>query len=237
MARHLLRRLILSTLLGFATTIALAWTLATGILDFPNPGEVAYRAGTDEVAAVFVYRYDRRGGLFLHAESGSVMAEVFSNQKTIDDLAPEWSRPLLVPWGWNARPGPADPGFRDRIVIARGWPFRALSCTLEGVPNMAYWTYKPIHGLIPSDSWRGFNARMPAADPPVTLPTRPLWPGFTADAAVFAAAWFLALFIPGPLLRTIRRRRGLCAHCAYNLRGLPANPVCPECGASGRAHP
>jgi hypothetical protein len=27
---------------------------------------------------------------------------------------------------------------------------------------------------------------------------------------------------------------GCCAHCGYNLAGLPANSLCPECGAIGR---
>lgn len=36
-------------------------------------------------------------------------------------------------------------------------------------------------------------------------------------------------FARGPCRRFLRRRRGLCVSCGYNLRGLP-QPRCPECG-------
>ena len=61
------------------------------------------------------------------------------------------------------------------------------------------------------------------------LPTRPIWPGFAINTAFYAA--ILWLVIPGPfaLRRHIRRKRGMCLACGYDLRGNPTHG-CPECG-------
>ena len=65
----------------------------------------------------------------------------------------------------------------------------------------------------------------------VTLPLMPVWPGFTANTAFYAA--ILWLLIPGPfaLRRLIRRRRGLCPACGYDLRH-GEHEACPECGVT-----
>jgi hypothetical protein len=63
------------------------------------------------------------------------------------------------------------------------------------------------------------------------LPFRPLWIGFGTNTVIYSMV--LGLLIAGPiyLRRLLRRKRGLCAACAY-----PAgdSPVCTECGASLR---
>ena len=54
--------------------------------------------------------------------------------------------------------------------------------------------------------------------------------------------WLLAIVVGVLPLRTVllrlraarRRRRGVCGHCAYDLRGTPDAPRCPECGTSVR---
>ena len=65
--------------------------------------------------------------------------------------------------------------------------------------------------------------------PPAILPLRPIWPGFTINTPFYAA--ILWLLIPGPfaLRRVIRRKRGLCVACNYDLRHAD-HDACPECG-------
>ena len=62
------------------------------------------------------------------------------------------------------------------------------------------------------------------------LPIGILWPGFLIDTACYAVAWALLLPLPGMARRALRRRRGLCTACAYDLHGLPTGALCPECG-------
>ena len=49
--------------------------------------------------------------------------------------------------------------------------------------------------------------------------------------------WLVFCVAPGFVRRRIRRRRGQCLHCGYDLRGQPPPEVgqskkCPECGRS-----
>lgn len=70
------------------------------------------------------------------------------------------------------------------------------------------------------------------------IPLAPIWLGFTVDALFYGAAWgvLLALVVgPGALRRALRRRRGRCLRCAYDLRGIPEG-ACPECGAAHGAN-
>jgi hypothetical protein len=71
------------------------------------------------------------------------------------------------------------------------------------------------------------------------LPLRPLWPGFALNTAVYGTIIFVlwsalaALWsAPGLVRRRVRKRRGRCIGCGYNLRGRgSAGGPCPECGA------
>lgn len=64
-------------------------------------------------------------------------------------------------------------------------------------------------------------------DLPVLLPIKPVWTGLAVDAGVYGGAMLGLWWSAGALRRWVRRRRGLCGHCAYP-RG--AGGVCPECG-------
>ena len=66
---------------------------------------------------------------------------------------------------------------------------------------------------------------------PRALPLRPIWLGFTINTLFYAAV--LWLLIPGPfaLRRLIRRKRGFCPDCGYDLRHAD-HDTCPECGAA-----
>ena len=112
-------------------------------------------------------------------------------------------------------------------VFQAGWPCRCLEADRAWVQ---YW------GVAPQADWRS-AAKLPEARYFLgikearyrPLPLRPIWPGFAINTIFYAA--MLWLVIPGPFTarRMIRRRRGLCLKCGYDLRGAE-HEVCPECG-------
>ncbi len=68
-----------------------------------------------------------------------------------------------------------------------------------------------------------------SVEPIPPLPILPLWPGFALDAIIYAVALWTLSSMPFVLRRLIRRRRGRCIHCGYDLRGT-LSQGCPECG-------
>ena len=110
--------------------------------------------------------------------------------------------------------------------IAHGWPLVSMRCTL--------WSRESQPGVNVLDRiTEGFRLHTAAGnnwwEELHVLPLRPIWRGFTVNTLFYAA--ILWLLIPGPfaLRRLIRRRRGLCPACAYDLRHAE-HEACPECG-------
>ena len=71
------------------------------------------------------------------------------------------------------------------------------------------------------------------------LPLRPILPGFLVNTLFYAALWFGVFFGVAMLRRAIRRGRGRCVRCGYDLRGQRHQGTealrdqgirCPECG-------
>ena len=60
------------------------------------------------------------------------------------------------------------------------------------------------------------------------LPMTPLYPGFLINTLFYAAIIWLLFFAPFAAQRMLRRRRGLCERCAYQ---IGTSPVCTECGS------
>lgn len=68
----------------------------------------------------------------------------------------------------------------------------------------------------------------------VILPLRPLWPGLAINTIFYGAAIWMVWAGAGALRRGVRRRRGRCVRCNYDLRGRASGAVvCPECGLGG----
>lgn len=133
-------------------------------------------------------------------------------------------------WGTLARGGAPDPSVTAGTDHAFGWPMPALWYQVTGVYTANRATATALDGgimLTPRTTLelRGSDFR--------ALPLRPVWSGLLIDTALYAALWSLVLFAPGPARRALRRRRGLCPRCAYNLRGLPPGAPCSECGQQG----
>ncbi len=104
-----------------------------------------------------------------------------------------------------------------------GWPWKAVEC----------WRYsgfaRPWEFTEGAIDRRG--AGWSSVDPDYEIiPVRPLWGGLTANASMHSSVW-LAVFVGiGWLRRAVRRARGQCVQCSYDLRGLSQGACCPECG-------
>lgn len=132
---------------------------------------------------------------------------------------PDW--PEFGRFGSHDVPGA---GGRFGLEDARGWPMLALCCEIQGEPYANESTWRAAGGITiaPTSTTSGrvvFRA----------LPLRPIWRGFLADTALFAAAGFLLVQGPTWILAIARNRRGRCPKCGYELHGMTAGG-CPECG-------
>ncbi len=63
----------------------------------------------------------------------------------------------------------------------------------------------------------------------VVLPLRPLWLAFAVNSLFYAIVAGIVLASIVALRRLIRRKRGLCVACGYDIRHAE-HDVCPECG-------
>jgi hypothetical protein len=237
--------------LGAITTIAVAWGLAAflphrngawrywGIEIAEGTGGKPYPLAIpshDEWRSVSMDEYVRPGMIrrywFLHPAMGEIYDGPvplygLESQTVIRGDAPIW--------------GDLPRAMLDTSVIrqeswedARGWPWLALWCSMKG-SGWLTWGGLPIsaQGAIELGPTQADFAQFRA------LPLRPLWRGFLLDSLVFGAAWFLIMPITRILARNIRavlrRSRGRCGACGYDLTGLAEGTVCPECGAQNGA--
>ena len=69
-----------------------------------------------------------------------------------------------------------------------------------------------------------------------TLLLQPMWPGFAINTFFYAAIVWVLWSSPFTARRMVRRKRGRCINCGYDLRGTSGvnsggGGVCSECGA------
>lgn len=145
---------------------------------------------------------------------------------------------------------------RNVVELAAGWPMHAFTATIYlesiGARHRAAsnermviegdeltWTLpggQQMHfRLKPGDGVAGGvlleeGARLSGTwNPPRALPMRPLWFGLIVNVVLFSAAWLVLLLAPRAIREELRRRRGRCPRCGYDLQGeLVAG--CSECG-------
>lgn len=129
-------------------------------------------------------------------------------------------------------------GFDQVTTTATGWPFRCFRgehwinwraaadrnpTPIIVIPGLKLPTNAELHPGLWTFTHHG---TMESA-----IPHQPIWPGFVVNIAVFSGAWLLLLYTPGVARRGLRRRRGRCPGCNYDLRATPRSSPCPECGA------
>ncbi|MEO1130453.1 MAG: hypothetical protein AAFX05_12210 [Planctomycetota bacterium] len=115
--------------------------------------------------------------------------------------------------------GGMDGAWRQVWILTFGWPLRSMSFTDHAWQSGGFsptyefeqaWSLEIPRGLHP-------------VDPNNRIPLRVLWPGMIVNSVLFA------LMFASPLIvrRELRRRRGGCGSCGYDVAGVAR---CPECG-------
>lgn len=119
-----------------------------------------------------------------------------------------------------------------RVLTAYGWPKLTLWSGYE-IPRQ-----DEINKLNTSLKWTirsGLRIsgehllRQENKDIPRALPYRPIWLGFAINTMLYASIIWLPTLVIFTASRFIRRNRGRCIKCGYDLR-RGASVGCPECG-------
>ena len=147
--------------------------------------------------------------------------------KLMTDLCRETSwRPGHIP---TLSQPPSDQQFAMFSVEEWGWP----------CPSVRGWSLETRNiteasGLWPVPAWARVSLPWKRADTqPYYIPGKPVWAGLFVNVVVWSAFVLLLSYSTWPFSRAralIRRAKGQCAKCGYDLRGLQTDGRCPECG-------
>lgn len=258
-----LATILLLLLLGTVVNVAVACWIAATVTPWGNP-DADQGVHLDDAGHFWSLNLSRKpGSLGLFSYRTNTYGPAFDISlmggaaTDTADLCPRWSV-QRVPTDLYADSDHYVMEFR--MVEAFGWPLVTLYREPQrrvfeaDSPKLFSTKQGPLHqspdvrvlcdlkdlGCIPTGLTRG-----PTRSEPVKLPILPIWHGLVVNTVSYAAALWILLSIPLLLRRQIRRLRGRCPKCGYDLRGAPApGPApapgsapaperqsgCPECG-------
>ncbi|MCC6906998.1 MAG: hypothetical protein IT430_03570 [Phycisphaerales bacterium] len=245
--RRLFKRLILCILLGAILQYAVA--AAFGMFTSSGRRGTSWELRVDHsggLATLTVTRYASLGRFVLSGQ----FSFLSSRGMPANPKHPDWS------WGrwWQREPVMGDPftfmvtqnpppvwsriasirtdrrfdyypqtGWGPCLEVASGWPMQSAS----------YFSVRSIMSgacTVREGIFIG-NALHDPGKTPRAIPLRIIWPGAIANTLIYAAALLVPFTVVPFARRHLRRRRGHCPACNYDLRATTTG-VCPECGAA-----
>ncbi len=214
--RRLARRTAIYALLGVVTSVVVAW--GAGALAYRTRPNSTIRVTYDGVGR---WKETRAWGTTIAIHWSFAQEDSHAHGRLpypVEKTAPRWLDPTTVPRDDNA------------VAIACGWPLRCLtgradSTRTSGASGSSNWRARDqwIFDIPKSGGLTEFLTNR------AFLPLRPVWTGLLLNSALFSTCWALTLFSIPKIGRQIRRRRGRCPTCSYDLNHNLA-PGCPECG-------
>lgn len=248
-------------IMGAATTLLLGWWLsyrAEGQLWVRNRFYfIGWKEAGDKGAAVVSERH-WFGITYLRVHRRSPERFMSSELRPAAEVAPHWAAKRLESVS-RALPKIDEngPGYMVRLgnrtntlLVGVGWPWTSFVCTAKTQPALELSAFEDDCQWegpgVQSVEWGGLSIDrgMRAADEGfsvfqpdglrVPLPVIPCWTGFAGDTLLFTGMWagVAGILVAAARGRAwMRERRGRCRGCGYDLRGLPAEACCSECGA------
>ncbi|MFG0252225.1 MAG: hypothetical protein ACF8NJ_05050 [Phycisphaerales bacterium JB038] len=227
--------------LAFLTTWAVAWTCGV----YSRPDYSRGRSWQDPIQLRPPWRSTNRREVQLTYGFGVEYLRVTLQRWREVDITPDWlgSGGHVPKWSrtyesWSAgEPRPAatreeppassfayaEPDEPPLLTstwseACYGWPFPCLNCSWPRAEKVRD-AYIPPYWLRQT-SQRGRYA---------AFPSRPYWPAVILNIGFYTLLWLPLLFLPRVVRRALRRYRGRCAMCGYDIqRGKTER--CPECG-------
>lgn len=232
-----LGRVVVCLLLGAVTTWGVCWGVSLSDASRrpssqPSPSDFAWRDPASQ-KWVLISRdrlgpaRQRLGWMFAHedlVQEGDWAFECVQGRRT----RAIWRVSSAKPFGIDTSRRPIHSPY-CQVICTSGWPLQAMYHREERIGS--------CFGFVPplSSPKVGITLKSAPQLEPRVLPLgiRPL--GFAADTVLYANIWHCLIFFPALLRAALRRRRGLCAACAYDLTGIAPGAPCPECGTPREA--
>ena len=194
-------KLVLFLLLGAVVNVVVAWGCATSL----RPRTLRHRTSSRAECVAFMANY-----FDIQPDGSSFNGFVIRGLSYQRRVA---SRSASEPWDYNSV-----------VRIESGWPLRSLAgewLCHNSTEARRSWYATAIMNPWLSDDEQTVNF----------IPYRPIWPGFAINTLFYAAILWTLTLGPFTARRMIRRKRGHCIKCGYDLRGTE-HEVCPECGVA-----
>ncbi len=218
-------KLVVFLMLGAVVNVAVAWGCALWV----DRGQAKIAAGRTLQGYIWVVRRgSARGAEFV------LWVRTYGDIEVAFPGEGNWPPDLIPSWSTISHEidpaGPKIYGSQTQMQDARGWPMLSMRCTfLRARSGVGVRTRREVVGGLemPPRIWTGGSVRYRKDR---ALPYIPIALGFVVNTLLYAA--FIGLPIAGRSAgrRVIRRKRGHCINCGYDLRGTE-HEVCPECGS------
>ena len=220
-SKPVVRALADAVLLGLLTSIAVAWLAAYRGDMYQGRMQVAVHPMEDRLIRRVIAIPGMHEDFYLvNRHYGDRVPYRPSDEP--ESLLPPWARRVVTDELGRDRAQGFDHSWR--MIHSSGWPLRCLWREMEeGSSRGGTFLRGAIRVGDGSDRKYSFMW-----DEPVALPLLPIWGGLIVDTAVFAVLWATCLMAQRAGCRLVRKRRGLCPTCAFDLKGGTGG--CPECG-------
>ncbi len=238
-----LTKLAVFLLLGAIVNVAVAWGLCFQPVPDPISVFVNTRPATDS-DLTWVRELEWKSladtGDWIGTEFISEVKQVGVTHRRISENwlpTAEWGRDMRHPPRWDFALE-VSAGWPLRTVLGRALDARALGRTkipldiglTNGVLIGTY--YGTFKDPITANSFILARRASPKGVVLARLiPLRPVWGGLLFNTFFYATLLWLVTLGPFTARRMIRRKRGRCTKCGYDLRGAE-HEVCPECGVT-----